>query len=478
MSDAALPGVTPDELADVVWRLSPAGYLPRLEPGWGVPPHIGIVSEAIRRAVTGEGPRRVIVTMPPRHGKSSLVSYATPTWFLNTFPERKVGLASYEADFASEWGHRVREAIREHQQWLRVRLDPSFSSRSAWYTTAGGGMFTAGVGGPFTGRGFDLLIVDDPIKNAQDAHSETVRERLWAWWQTTALTRLEPDGVAIVLMTRWHEEDLVGRLMRAELEGTGERWRVINLPALAEPSDEAPDLLRRHEEEPLWPTRYDGARLRQIRAAVGAYAWAALFQGRPAPAGGGIFKRKWLRFYDTLPASRDVHEWLQSWDLSFKGGGAGSFVVGQVWARVGADRYLVDQVRRRMDFVETIAAVRAMSERWPTARTKLIEDAANGPAVVSTLRRELVGLIPVKPEGSKEARAHSVVPEFESGNVLLPTSGSASWVDDFVAELLAFPSGAADDQVDACVQALRRFSEAANTVTMTQYRDLRLQGRR
>ena len=172
-----------------------------------------------------------------------------------------------------------------------------------------------------------------------------------------------------------------------------------------------------------------------------------------------------------------MHDWLQSWDLSFKGGSSGSFVVGQVWARLGADRYLVDQVRRRMDFSETIAAVRAMSERYPTAKTKLVEDAANGPAVVSTLRRELVGLVPVKPEGSKESRAHAVVPEFKGGNVLLPSRNRAPWIDDFVAELLADDDEQESKGMERGRERARREKEAADR-RPDPLRDLPVLGRR
>lgn len=469
-------GFDVDELADVVWRLSPAGYLPRLVEGWSAPPHVRMVADAIRDAVAGTGPNRVIVTMPPRHGKSTLVSRAAPVWFLNTWPDRKVGLASYEADFAAEWGHLVREAIREHAGWLDVRLDPNFSNRAAWFTTAGGGMFTAGVGGPFTGRGFDLLIIDDPIKNAVEAASPTVRDRLWSWFTSTAYTRLEPGAAVAVLQTRWHEDDLVGRLLRAQQEG-GDVWRVIDLPAIAEPTVERPDPLGRSEGEPLWAARYDAEALARIRAAVGSSVWSALYQGRPVPADGSVFRRSWLRFYSALPAPREITTWLQSWDLSFGSGGANSYVVGQVWAQAGADRYLVDQVRARMDFAATVAAVREMSVKWPQAKLKLVEAKANGPALISTLQREVAGLVPVTPRGSKEARAHAVTPEFESGNVWLPHRSLAPWVDAYVEELLTFPAGLHDDQVDATTQALARLADAGRAA-FGKYRDLRLVGRR
>lgn len=395
--------------------------------------------------------RRLLVAMPPRHGKSELVSHWTPVWFLDLFPTRRVILASYEADFAATWGRRVRNTITRHAERLRVRVAEDSAAATRWDTTEGGGMVTAGVGGALTGRGAHLLIVDDPVKNREEAESAARRATVWDWWTSTAYTRLEPGGAVVLVMTRWHEDDLAGRLL-AQMTAGGERWDVLALPALAE----ADDPLGREAGAPLWPARFDAEALAGIRRAIGSYDWAALYQQRPAPAEGGIFKRDWWRFYDTPPARFD--EVLQSWDCAFKDAKTSDFVSGQVWGRVGADKYLLDRVHARLSFTETVKAIRALSARWPQAHAKLIEDKANGPAVIDTLTHEIAGLIAVEPQGGKEARAHAASPQVEAGNVYLPARHVAPWVDEYLDELAAFPNGRYDDDVDATTQALLRLT--------------------
>lgn len=235
--------------------------------------------------------------------------------------------------------------------------------------------------------------------------------------------------------------------------------------ALAEENDP----LGREPGQPLCPELFTKQALESIKTSVGSYWWASLYQQRPSPAEGGIFKRHWWQYYRQAPGKFD--EIIQSWDMSFKDKATSDFVVGQVWGRSGADKYLLDQVRGRMDFTATLQAVRSLSAKWPQARAKLVEDKANGPAVIATLKREISGLIPVEPQGSKEARAWAVQPEVEAGNVYIPDPGIASWVHDFVEECAAFPNGAHDDQVDAMTQALLRF--AANTVNTTGIEVLR-----
>jgi predicted phage terminase large subunit-like protein len=266
-------------------------------------------------------------------------------------------------------------------------------------------------------------------------------------------------------MTRWHEDDLVGRLLEKEqqeiTEGThtGDRWHVINLPAIAEDAD----ILGRSPGEALWPDYgFNLQRLEQIRKDVGSYVFNALYQQRPSAAEGSMFKRNWWRFYDQLPTTFD--EIMQSWDMSFKGSDGSDFVVGQVWGRLGANKYLVDQVRGRMDITETINHIQRLTIKYPLARLKLIEDKANGPAVISLLRNSISGLVPVNPDGGKVARASAILPDLEAGNIYLPKN--VGWIDDFLHEANAFPRGAHDDQVDAMTQAIRRmmFSDGLGAV--------------
>lgn len=385
--------------------------------------------------------------MPPRHGKSELTSHWFPVWYLDHFPDRNIILTSYEADFASNWGRRVRNSILEHSDQLRVRISEDSAAANRWVTTEGGGMVTAGIGGPITGRGAHVLIIDDPVKNAEEAHSKTYRDRAWEWFISTAYTRLEPGGSVIIVMTRWHEDDLVGRV----LSMTDEVWEEVKLPAIAEENDP----IGRKPGEALWPERYDENELKRIKNTVGSYVWNALYQQKPSPAEGGIFKRSWWKYYSEPPGEFD--EIIQSWDMTFKDTDTSDYVVGQVWGKKGANKYLLDQVRAKMDFPTTIQALRNLSAKWPKARAKLVEDTANGPAVIATLRKEIPGLIPVTPQGSKEARAYAVSPQVEAGNVYIPDPRRCPWVNDFIEECAAFPNGANDDQVDAMTQALLRF---------------------
>jgi predicted phage terminase large subunit-like protein len=300
-------------------------------------------------------------------------------------------------------------------------------------------------------------IIDDPVKNREDANSEAMRKKLWEWYVSTLYTRLSPDGRILLILTRWHELDLAGQIIEQMKAEDGEQWRVVSFPAFAEPGrDDAHESDDRREGAALWPDRYNAKRLSTIKRVVGAYEWAALFQQRPSPSEGAIFLREWWKYYDESPgimASR-MDEIIQSWDMTFKDNTGNDFVVGQTWGKKGADRFLLDQARARMDFPATVKAVCAMKSKWPQANRIYVEDKANGPAVISILQREIQGLIPVNPEGGKVVRANAVTGQIESGNVYLPTPQRVSWIGDFIEECAAFPNGAHDDQVDAMSQAL------------------------
>ena len=398
--------------------------------------------------------KRLIVSMPPRHGKSELVSRYFPAWYIGTFPDKRIILVSYEADFAATWGRKARDLLEEHGPSLfGIRVSGNSSAANRWDIEGHeGGMVTAGVNGPITGKGADIGIIDDPVKNDQEAMSVTYQERTYEWYKSTFRTRIQRDGAIILIMTRWHENDLAGKLLAAQ-EEEGEKWEVVSLPAIAEDDDP----LGREIGQPLCPDLFTKDALESIKKAVGSYWWASLYQQRPSPAEGGIFKRNWWQYYRRVPDRFD--EIIQSWDMTFKDTKTADFVVGQVWGRKGANKYLLDQVRDRMDFPATIQAVRTLSAKWPQARAKLVEDKANGPAVIATLKREISGLIPVEPQGSKESRAWAVSPDIEAGNMYLPDPGIAPWVHDFIEECAAFPNGANDDQVDAMSQALMRLNK-------------------
>lgn len=377
------------------------------------------------------------------------VSETFPSYFLGKQPTRKVIAVSYGDSLARKFGRLNRQKIEEFGLALwGIQVSQENASMTNW-TIAGhpGGMISAGIGGPITGEGADLLIIDDPIKNRKEADSETYRNMVWDEWQNTLVTRLSPNGAVIILLTRWHEDDLPGRLRK---NNPDERWEIVSLPAVAEEED----LLGRDAGEPLWPKHgFDKQWCDKTKTAVGSQGWTALYQQRPSPAEGETLKRNWWKFYRQIP---DFDEVIQSWDMTFKDKRDSDFVVGQVWGRRGADKYLLDQVRGRMNFPAALQAVRTLTAKWPQATAKLVEDKANGPAVIDTLKHQISGLIPVEPQGGKVARAQAVSPQVEAGNIYLPDPSIAPWVHDFIEECAAFPNGANDDQVDAMSQALLR----------------------
>ncbi len=466
-------------------RSSPAGLALATDRRFQYPAHVELIDNTIIDAIAGVLPPRIIFEAPPRHGKSELVSKYTPAWYAGTFPDRRVMLASYEAEFAATWGRKAREIVegvgqpifgvnvaedvRARNLWeARLSWTPDDADLFDWGIADGGGMITAGVGGPLTGKGADLLIVDDPVKNREEADSLTYRKRAWEWWQSTAYTRLEPGGIAVVMQTRWHEDDLAGRLI-AEMEAGGEEWHVVRLPALAERDDP----LGREPGAALWPERYDAETLERIRVAVGTYVFEALYQQRPAPVEGGIFKDAWWQLYQAYQWPRLLDTVVQSWDMAFKKKSDTDYVVGQVWGCKGADRYLLAQIRQRMSFTETKAALKALTG-WvhaqgiaPSGHRVYVEDKANGSAILSDLRGVVQGLVAVEPEGSKEARAHAVTPQVEGRNVFLPegvipapAGYQPTRTEEFIGEHRSFPNGANDDQVDGLSQALSKLSPA------------------
>ena len=468
---------------------TPADYAARHDPGFRRLEHIDLIGEAIAETVTaadtGDGRGRLIINTPPQVGKSTLTSLWTPAWFLERWPDRNIILATHTHNYAVSWGRKVRDTLRRAHAagTTGVELAPATTAAGEWETTAGGGMLSTGIGGAITGRGGHLLIIDDPIKGMVDAHSIAIRQAHWDWWLGDASTRLQPNAAVIVLMTRWHEDDLVGRLRSTEHEGDPDEWRVVRLPALGEGDtvdDGAPDALGRAVGVPLRQPQAEGQTVEEARAwwqrqrkARGPYLWSGLYQQRPSEPEGTILRRRWWQFYfrdgDRIifPDGRTVAlaalPIVQSWDMAFKDLDSSDWVVGQVWAQHGADRLLLDQFRDRADIVATVAAVERMRERWPRTRTTWIEDAANGPAVISMLKRKLSGLNPRRPIGDKRSRAWAVQGDVEAGNVWLPAPEQAEWVRDLIDECAAFPNGAHDDQVDALTQALNNLAVWGDT---------------
>ncbi len=413
--------------------------------------------------------KRAMVFMPPRHGKSELVSRKLPAYLLGRFPHCEIIAASYSADLSQRFNRDVQRIIDSpaYQTLFPATMLSGKGSRSHglgnYSRTAdifeivqqGGAYRCAGVGGGITGMGGDFILLDDPIKNKEEAQSSVFREKLWDWYTSTLYTRLEGEGRLLLTLTRWHEDDLAGRLLRLAKENPlADQWDVLSLPALSETDNRHP-LDTRAEGEALWEEKFSAVNLARTRATIGSYDWAAMYQQMPQPAQGTIFQREWFsRRFQILPAGATL---IQTWDLPFKKSEASAKCAGLVLAKKGAELFVVDCINEKMDFTTSVAAIRNMTSKHPTAIGKVIEDKANGPAIINFLQRDIAGMIPFSPRGSKVDRALSVAPYFEAGNVLFP-EGKA-WVGDLIEDLVGFPNGTYKDTVDALVQGILYFMQ-------------------
>ena len=429
---------------------NPAAFAEKYSKGaWKNAPHLEMISSALKD-VNRHRTDRLIITAPPRHGKSELISHWFPVWYLAKNPTKRIVLVSHEANFAESWSVKCRDAVHRFGDEIGLSIDPGQNRRNYWKVVHGGSVVSAGAGGAIVGKGADIIVMDDPIKNEVEASSRLFRDRMWDWWQTVIMTRLEPGGSAVIMHQRWHEDDLIGRLLKEK----DHPWVVLNFPAIAESGD----ILGRAEGQPLWPERFPIMVLEERRRRMSPYHFSAIYQQRPSSEGGGLVKRSWWRYWRARP---EFEQMIQSWDLSFGETKGSDYTVGVVLGRRGAETYVVDLIRDRMNARDVITAIRAWAQKYPRAVSKVVEAAASGPAVVQMLRSEVPGLIPVpvRGRGKKEDRLQSVVPLLEAGNVLLPEFDLAPWVGELIEEFCAFtPQGSTaphDDIVDAVVHGLR-----------------------
>lgn len=400
----------------------------------------------------------LVLQAPPQHGKSEIVSRKLPAFLLGSFPDWRVGAASYSDELANAMAQDVRRnlASDEHRRLFPCALEKRRYdvNRTGEFTAPGGagGYIGVGTGSGLTGRPVDIGIIDDPIKNQQEALSPTTKEGHWNWYQTVFTTRLSENSGQIIMATSWAEDDLPARVcehFKGDPRLTVLRFPAINLPGEVGYDTDLP-------EGALVPTLHSLVKLQETKALLSDYWWSAMYQQNPRALGGNVFKEIGVRYYmpKDLPARFD--KMLASWDCTFKDTDGTDYVVGQVWGKLGANSYLLDQVRERMSFTRTVEAVKAMHDKWPQAREILIEDKANGPAVIDTLKAKVPGIIPVEPDGSKLARAHAVTSYWEAGNVWIPHPDLCPWTKAFVGEVTGFPASANDDQVDGMTQGLRR----------------------
>ena len=400
---------------------------------------------------TGNAYDVLLIETPPQHGKSITVTESFPSWYLGRNPMNRVIEASYNEETARRFGRKNMQKLERHGKALfEVERGMIWTTTEFELSNGWGRMISRGIMSGITGNPANLLIIDDPIKNRAEADSPVYRERIWGEWQNTLKSRLAAGAKVIVIMTPWHEDDLAARMMKTETH-----LKLLRLPVEAE----ADDPLGRAPGAPLCPELgKDAAWLAEFKrgyledpAAGGQRAWQALYQCSPRVEGGSIVLRDWWRYYDPADISAYAATVI-SVDAAFKDAASNDYVAIEVWSKLGANYYCRYCLNRHMGFPETLQAVRAVRRLFPETRYVLIEDKANGSAVIQTLQKEFPGVIGIEPKGGKAARVHAVSPAIESGNVFLPRG--ELWTVALVDQFTAFPAGAHDDMVDACTQAL------------------------
>lgn len=429
-------------------------------------PALDLIDQALIDCYTTDD-ARLIISMPPQEGKSTRAAKDFPIWALTQNPDTRIFSASYSQRLAERNSRSIRNAIAEHPE-LGVSLQEGNKSVQEWKIQGHiGGVYSTSIGGSGSGQPADLIIIDDPIKDRKEADSATERENVWDWWTDVAVARLAPGTSVVVILTRWHDDDLAGRLLKQ----ADSDWKFLNIPARADhrPEKGETDILGREPGEYMISARGRSQKQwAQREKESGPRTFAALYQGHPTPDDGGVFppEEGWARYSQPMWIERtdgtriipglaeNGYELIQSWDMTFKDTKGSDFVVGQVWLRVGINAYLLDQVRERLNFNATVEAVKAMTAKWPQATAKLIEDKANGSAVLAHLSKQVAGMIPIEPEGSKLARANAISPFVFAQNVHLPEVALLPNVAELLGEAKAFPNSANDDTIDGLSQGI------------------------
>lgn len=429
----------------------------------------------------------VIIEEPPRHGKSELCSHYAPTWYLGSRPDERVILVSYEATFAATWGRKCRDTMSE---WggdiFGVGVNPRSSAADRWdIERHKGGMYTAGALGGITGRGANLLVADDLIKNFQEAQSEILRERTWEEWKNTFRTRLEPGGVILVIGTRWHEDDIIGRLLASMgsspqgkdhplYDDDADKYIRVRLPALAEePDEEFPDKdpLGREVGEPLFAERFPVSALKPFM--VNDTTWNALFQQRPSPKEGTLFHRDWFEILP-MPAGR-FKKLVRRWDMAATDPKAGEDPDWTVGLLLGLHEdgfvYVIDVARDRkspgkLENMLKACAIKDREQYRGRVRIRMEQEPGSaGKIVIRTFARTIFRGYPFRGKrttGAKELRAETVAAAAERGEIRIV---KARWNAEFLREITRFPRATHDDQVDALSGAWEDLTKPGEVVT-------------
>lgn len=430
---------------------------------WKRAPHLELLCDYLERVERGVL-TRLIITMPPRHGKSMSVTETFPSWFIGRFSDRRVIEVSYGDSLAKKFGRANRRKIEEFGKAL---FDIAVSRENRSVTNWGiagtsGGMISAGINGTITGEGADLLIIDDPIKNRKEAESLTYRENLWTEYHDTFDSRLHPGAAVIIIQTRWHEDDLVGRLLREDVDG---EWTVINLPAIAVEDEE--DILGRKPGEALWPEHgFDENWAKRKKRNSGTRTWESLYQGHPTAAEGNLFKRLHFRKFrkrgteifelitDTGPrlVERSACRIFQACDVAGSAkSSADYFVVGTFALTPQGDLLVLDIFRTRIEGPDQPGHMMRLFHEWAPI-IQGVESKNMGLTLFQQLKRYGLPVIDLKADTDKYTRAIPAAARYEAGTVY--HLENAPWLDNFEAELTSFPVGAHDDQVDVVAYAV------------------------
>ena len=440
------------------------------------PNHIAYIDRTVcQRIYKGGG--RLIINMPPRHGKSELISKYLPFWFLGNFPMKKVILTSYEANFAAGWGRKVRDLVEENGSRLfGISLDESsYSGSNFLLKTRGGGMSTAGSGGPITGKGADLLIIDDPVKNDAEAMSQTIRDNIWDWFLATAYTRIEPGGSVVIIMTRWHQDDLIGRILNSkELK---KNWDIINLPAFAEEND----ILGRQIGQPLWNERYSAASLNNIKSTLGNYWFSSLYQQSPYQKEGALFRKQYFRYFTEqsdgflleLPTDtkyrRNINMTVYAAvDLAVKTTERSDYTVAVIalYSPEG-DILISDVIREKLESASHLDLLRNIYQKYKPSVIG-IESVQYQTSLIESAMRAGLPVTELKANKDKMTRAIPMAAKMENGIVYFRKD--ALWLREFERELEEFPDGRHDDQADAFAYLDRIISYSSGSYPMSMKR--------
>lgn len=468
--------------------------------GW----HIDAICDHLEAVASGEI-RKLIINISPRSSKSTIGAVAFPAWIWLNDPVKKFLFSSYDLKLSFRDSRFCRSLVGS--QWYQRNWGSKYKilsnkggqdSKQRFDNDKGGFRIATSTDAGTTGDGGDILFYDDP-NDIRQMTSDPYIEQVIYFHEHVMSSRLNDakTGCRVCIQQRSGERDLTGHILSKELG-----WEHLVIPMEYEGSKKVTSIgwsdPRKEIGELMWPDKIGPTEIEEMKVPLGSIGWAGQYQQRPSPGEGNKFKREHWNYWNSAktetgpvrvktPGSAAVIEKLpvplppafeqivQSWDMTFKDEKENDFVAGHVWGRIGANTYLLDRVKARLDFPRTLTAVRKMSERYPCPE-KLVEDKANGPAVISTLRNEIPGLIAINPEGGKVSRANAVAPYVEAGNVYLPNPDIFPWVNDFIEEAANFPRAKFDDDVDAMTQALRRLYEAVANTSVPEFRVIPREG--